>query len=108
MYYCCMTSHLLLVEARRRAGLTQAELARRVGKAPSAISRWERAGADPSLTTLRDLVRGAGFDLAVGLVALDDHDLALVRRTLLQTPEERLNEMVQAVRAIETMVGANG
>lgn len=103
-----MPSHLLLVEARLRAALTQVELARRVGKAPSAISRWERAGSQPSLATLRELVRGAGFDLVIGLVPFDDHDLTLIRRALRQIPEERLAEMVKAVGAIETMAAAVG
>lgn len=101
-----MASGHLLREARRRAGLSQAQLGERAGKAASAISRWERAGSEPSLETLRALVRAAGFDLVVGMVGADDHDLALIRRSLARTPEERLVEMVQAVRALDSMVAS--
>ena len=99
-------SHHLLREARLRAGLTQTELGERAGKAASAISRWERAGAQPSLETLRELVRAAGFELTAALAPSDEHDLTLIRRSLRQTPQARLAEMVQAVRALESMTSA--
>ena len=108
MYTTLVRSHRLLREARRRAGLSQAELGERAGKAASAISRWERAGTEPSLETLRGLIRAAGFDLVIGLAPADDHDLALIRRSLARTPEERLAEMVGAVRALESMAAARG
>lgn len=56
--------------------------------------------------TLRALVRAAGYDLVVGVVRADDHDLALIRRSLARSPEERLVEMVQAVRALDSMVAS--
>ena len=46
----------LIKEARLRAGLTQAELGARLGKAQSVIARWERDDVSPSLETLRDIV----------------------------------------------------
>ena len=98
-------SHLLR-EARRRAGLSQAELGERAGKAGSAISRWERGGVEPSLETLRHLLRSAGFDLVIGLATADDHDLGLIRRSLAVAPEERLRELVNAVRSLESMVSS--
>ena len=108
MYTSGVRSYRLLKEARRRAGLSQSELGERAGKAPSAISRWERAGSEPSLETLRALIRAAGFDLMIGLVPADDHDLALIRRSLGRSPEQRLAEMVEAVRALASMAAARG
>lgn len=102
-----MISSHLLREARLRAGLSQTQLARRAGKAPSAISRWERGDVEPSLERLRTLIRATGYDLAIGLVAGDDHDVALIRRCLAQAPHERLHDMVTAVHALSSMVTAS-
>ena len=103
-----MTLSRLLVEARKRAGLTQAELGERAGVAPSAISRWERGEVEPSFERVRDTIRAAGFDLVVSILRADDHDLALIRRSLARSPAERLAEMVAAVRALESMVSVRG
>ncbi|HUG75792.1 MAG TPA: helix-turn-helix transcriptional regulator [Acidimicrobiia bacterium] len=103
-----MASGLLLREARRRAGLTQAELGERAGKAASAIGRWERGEVDASLETLIELVRAAGFDLTVGVTVADDHDLALIRRCLARTPAQRLADLTTAVRAFDRMVAIRG
>ena len=96
----------MLKEARLRAGLTQAELGARMNKAASAIGRWERGEVSPSLETLRDAIRAAGFELTLGLAMADDHDVALIRRCLSQPPAERLDNLVSAVRAVSSMVGA--
>ena len=58
----------LLREARRRAGLTQAELGRRAGVAQSVISAYESGGRQPSLPVLLDLVAATGHALDASLV----------------------------------------
>ncbi len=63
-----MVSAILLRGARLRAELSQAELARRAGKARSAIGRWERGEVKPCFETLRELVRACGLDVSYGLV----------------------------------------
>jgi len=104
-----MISSILLKEARLRSGLTQTELGARMGKAASAIGRWERGEVKPSLETLRHSIRAAGFELTLGLAVADDHDAALIRRCLSQPPAERLANLVSAVRAISAMaVAARG
>jgi transcriptional regulator with XRE-family HTH domain len=103
-----MSSSHLIREARLRAGLSQAELGERAGKAASAISRWERGGSRPSFETLRQVIRAAGFELTVGLAPGDEHDLTLIRRSLRLTPAARLAEMVGAVRALDSMAAARG
>jgi transcriptional regulator with XRE-family HTH domain len=40
---------------RRRAKLSQAELARRIGKSRSAVCEWEKALREPSLEDIRNL-----------------------------------------------------
>jgi transcriptional regulator with XRE-family HTH domain len=59
----------LIREARRRAGLTQAELAARVGTTQSAIARLER-GAEPSVRRVAELVRACGLELRVSLAPI--------------------------------------
>ena len=96
-----MISGDLLREARLRAGLSQAELARRAGKQRSAIGRWERGEALPSLETLRELIRACGLELSfrIANADLEDHDLGLIRRTLGMTPAERFTHAQRAAQA---------
>jgi transcriptional regulator with XRE-family HTH domain len=50
----------LVRAARRRAGLTQAELARRAGTSQPVVSAYEHGRRDPSVGTLTRLVAAAG------------------------------------------------
>lgn len=56
----------LISRARRRAGLTQAQLAARAGTSQPVISAYERGRRDPSIETLRRLVGAAGAALTLG------------------------------------------
>jgi DNA-binding XRE family transcriptional regulator len=61
---------LQLVEARQAAGLTQAELARRLGVSQAQVARIEKRGYDAyTLSTLRRYVDalGEGFTLHVAV-----------------------------------------
>jgi len=62
----------LLREARKRHGLDQAELARRVGTEQPAISRIERDVVSPSLATLNRLFEAMGETLTIAPVSLAD------------------------------------
>jgi hypothetical protein len=75
-------------------------------KAASAIGRWERGEVKPSLETLREAIRAAGLELMLGIAVADDHDIALIRRCLAQSPAERLDNLVSAVRAVSSMAEA--
>jgi transcriptional regulator with XRE-family HTH domain len=93
----------LIREARRRAGLTQRELARRLGTHQPVIARWETGATHPDFRTVVNAVRACGFDLTVGLVPTDDHDQALIRRELSLLPHQRLSRMVDAVSKLDAM-----
>ena len=54
-----------LIGARAQAGLTQAELAERMGTTQSAIARMEGGKAKPSTTTLAKLAKATGTKLRV-------------------------------------------
>jgi predicted transcriptional regulator len=57
-----------LVKARMEAGLTQTEVAERIGTTQSAIARLEGGGVSPSLATLRRYAEATGTRLQVSLV----------------------------------------
>lgn len=57
----------LVYRLRTDAGLTQAELARRMGTTQSAIARMEGGGTRPTLETLEKLASAVGADLVVGV-----------------------------------------
>jgi len=94
-----MISADLLREARLRAGLSQAELGRRVARPQSQIGRWERGEVKPSLETLRELIRACGLELTFRLAVYDDSYVAEVDRLLALTPSERLDDALGRERA---------
>jgi transcriptional regulator with XRE-family HTH domain len=89
-----MTSADLLREARLRAGLTQAELGRAARCSQSAIARWESGRVQPSLETLRDLIRACRLELTFGLANYDDSYDHYINRLLDMTPAERVADAI--------------
>lgn len=53
--------------ARQRRGLTQSDLARRVGTSQPVISAYEHGRRDPSVATLGRIIAGTGERLVIGL-----------------------------------------
>lgn len=96
----------LIREARLRAGLTQAELAARMGKAASVIGRWEQGRSKPSFETVMEAVRAAGYEPTIWIPERDDHDRTLILNCLALEPAERLAGMVAATRAFAAMAAA--
>ncbi len=103
----------LIREGRRRAGLTQTELASRLPTSQSVIARWESGAVSPSLDTLTRVLRACGFELDVGLVAHDegfDHDWSLTLQNLRLSPAQRLDQLEEAVAFVpdgrEALAGA--
>lgn len=91
----------LLQEARRRAGLTQRQVAERGGTSQSAIARYERGTALPDLDTPSRLLLACGFDLRMRLEPHDRHDEQLLEERLAMTPVQRaeLNRKIVAMTA---------
>ena len=58
-----MRPDLLIRDARRAAGLTQAQLADRLGVSQSAVAKLEREGANPTVNTLDRVLRATGHRL---------------------------------------------
>ena len=83
-----MAASTLLRTARRRAGLTQAQLGERAGLSQTDVARLERAGANPTAATLERLLRATGHRL--DLRPLDAVDETQMRERLALTPADRL------------------
>ena len=95
-----MRASLLIREARRRAGLTQKQLAERLETSQSVIARWERAKVEPSLENLARIVRACGFELRLGIAESDPGERSLIERNLALTPSERFDQLVRTVRFV--------
>jgi transcriptional regulator with XRE-family HTH domain len=93
----------LIREARRRAGLTQAELAGRAATTQSAIARWESGRTAVSLDDVRRLVRLCGFDLELTLVPRDDSDMAQAARLAGLSGQERIDRHARVARQLAAL-----
>jgi transcriptional regulator with XRE-family HTH domain len=86
-----MSPDLIIRNARHEAGLTQAELALRLGTTQSAIARLERPGSNPTVATLQSTLAAAGHRLDLDSHAgLPEVDEGQIRERLRLTPAERL------------------
>jgi transcriptional regulator with XRE-family HTH domain len=81
----------LLAQARRAAGLTQADLALRLGTSQAAVAQLERPASNPRVETLRRALRGAGAELVMSVRPRQRSlDESLIRRQLELTAQQRL------------------
>jgi transcriptional regulator with XRE-family HTH domain len=85
----------LILDARGRAGLTQAELAVRAGTAQSAIAGYEAGDRQPTLPTLYRILAAAGFDLRARLEPHDPHDETVTAWEAAQPAPQRLRRREQ-------------
>ncbi|MDX6718073.1 MAG: hypothetical protein QOJ63_327 [Solirubrobacteraceae bacterium] len=96
-----MRPDLLIRDARRAAGLTQAELAARLGVSQSAVAKLEREGANPTVETLDRVLRPTGHRLQLIApawgTAIDEPgpsiDVGLVREHLKLDKGRRIVEL---------------
>ena len=92
-----MTAAQIIREARLKAGLTQAELAARLGRERAQVARWEIGGQEPSFANLRAAVEACGFTLQVEIAEREatpalDAELA---ESVPQAPQQRLQAMLE-------------
>jgi transcriptional regulator with XRE-family HTH domain len=62
---------LLLAQARREAGLTQAQLAGRLGISQPAVAQLERYASNPRISTLERALRATGAELIIDAQVID-------------------------------------
>lgn len=61
-----------LIDARKKLGLTQQELARRTHINQADISKIEKGSSNPSLNTLKKLAKGMNMRLKIAFVPIED------------------------------------
>jgi|SRR3990170_7736269 len=102
VYSYAMKGGQFVREARRRAGMTQRQLAVRAGVSQPTVARIESGAANPSFERVVELVRACGLDLVVHVVPLDEDAWTLAQQNLRRSPDERVSEMLAALRFAET------
>jgi len=90
----------LVREARRRAGLSQGQLAKRAGVPKSTVGRIESGARVPSTDMVERLVRAAGLDVSVSLSEPDPGTDSMFERTLRRSPAERLADATRVARFV--------
>jgi transcriptional regulator with XRE-family HTH domain len=91
-----MTAAQIIREARLKAGLTQTELAERLGRERAQVARWEIGGQEPSFENLRSVVEACGFSLRIEIAereaspALD----AELETSVPQAPQQRVQALL--------------
>lgn len=93
----------LVREARKRARLTQAELAERAGTTQSAIARIETGESSPSFDSVLRLVRLCGMDLDIMLVDRDDSDWLQAQRLVGLSPGERIRRHMRVIEQLRAL-----
>jgi transcriptional regulator with XRE-family HTH domain len=84
----------LIRSLRHQAGITQRQLAARMGTTQSAVATLERAGSNPTLRTLDDALDALGYQLTLAASPKPAGvDESLIRQQLELTPAERLKQL---------------
>jgi predicted nucleotidyltransferase/DNA-binding XRE family transcriptional regulator len=92
-----MTASALIRDARRAAGLSQAELARRAGTSQPAIARYESGDTSPSVVTLDRLLRAAGRRLELSAEPIGRaHDASSARMRKLRAQRREILALARA------------
>ncbi|MFN2525528.1 MAG: helix-turn-helix transcriptional regulator [Actinomycetota bacterium] len=98
-----MKAPLLIHEARRRAGLTQQQLAERLGTTQSVVARWEAGKRSPSLETIEQIANACDLEVSISLVPHDNHDLRLALGMKHLSPGQRIEALVDAQRKLDKL-----
>jgi uncharacterized protein len=92
-----VTAAQIIREARLKAGLTQSQLAGRLGRERAQVARWEIGGQEPSFENVVAVVEACGFALNVEVGdRVDDPTLdAELTESVLQAPQQRVQALIQ-------------
>jgi uncharacterized protein len=92
-----MTAAQIIREARLKAGLTQTELAERLGRERAQVARWEIGGQEPSFENLQSVVEACGFSLRIEIADREDTPEldAELEVSLPQAPQQRVQALLE-------------
>jgi transcriptional regulator with XRE-family HTH domain len=101
-----MTPSTLVREARRSAGLTQAQLAERLGTTQPVIARLERPDANPTFETIQRALHAAGYAIELRATPrpIEQVDESQIAARLRLTPAERLRSFEASHRNLAAML----
>jgi transcriptional regulator with XRE-family HTH domain len=92
--------------ARRTAGLSQAELARRLETTQSAVARLESARSNPRIDTLDRAIAATGQRITVSVEPGFGLDESLIASALRTEPAERLRQFASSYASARALSGA--
>jgi transcriptional regulator with XRE-family HTH domain len=97
-----------LCDARRRAGVTQAQLAIRTGIAASAISRIENGHESPSFERFERCMEALGFmpSIELGVLGGSEADPIHLAAEAAMTPSQRLESLFEWMRFGDRLASA--
>ncbi|MGH2402237.1 MAG: helix-turn-helix domain-containing protein [Candidatus Limnocylindria bacterium] len=95
-----MNAGMSLRSARRRARMSQRELAAAAAVPQATVGRIEAGIVSPRADTLARLLRASGHELTVVPRLGEGVDRSLIRDRLRMTPEQRIRLAVEEARAM--------
>jgi transcriptional regulator with XRE-family HTH domain len=103
-----MSPAVLVREARRKAKLTQAQLAERAGTTQPIVARLERGGGNPTIATLERALHASGYRLELRAVPTGtaNVDEDLIRRQLALSPADRIRALDEQAATVNMLVAA--
>jgi len=95
----------LLREARHAVGMTQVQLAQRLGTSQPEVARLERSDANPTWETLIRALRATGYTVRLERLQTDpvELDLDQIRERLALSPGERLRTFQESQASLERL-----
>ena len=94
-----MTAAQIIREARLKAGLTQTELAERLGRERAQVARWEIGVQEPSFENLQSVVEACGFMLRIEIAEREETPAldAELETSLPQAPQQRVQTLLDGL-----------
>lgn len=98
-----MRSADLLIAGRRRAGLSQEQLASRLGRTQPTIARWESGYQHPPFESVVEALHACGLELTVGMARYDDSYDTLIAGQLLMEPVDRVRRLARRTAGFDPL-----